>query len=90
MIRLLGAGVFPGAAGPFRFEDRKRYRPVGARSSAGLAIRSSWWDTGAARSGKDLRARVKAHEDAGIDEVLLDPTVPALDQVDRAADVVFG
>jgi alkanesulfonate monooxygenase SsuD/methylene tetrahydromethanopterin reductase-like flavin-dependent oxidoreductase (luciferase family) len=45
---------------------------------------------GAARSEEDLDARVKAYEDAGIDEVLLDPTVPVLDQVDRAADVVFG
>jgi hypothetical protein len=38
---------------------------------------------GSAREGE-------SHEDAGIDEVLFDPTVPALDQVDRAADVVFG
>jgi hypothetical protein len=33
---------------------------------------------------------VKAYQDAGIDELILDPTVPNLDQVDRAADVVFG
>jgi hypothetical protein len=38
----------------------------------------------------DLRDRIKAYEDAGVDEVLLDPSVAALDQVDRAADVVFG
>jgi hypothetical protein len=38
----------------------------------------------------DLRDRIKAYEDGGIDEVILDPTVAALDQVDRAADVVFA
>jgi alkanesulfonate monooxygenase SsuD/methylene tetrahydromethanopterin reductase-like flavin-dependent oxidoreductase (luciferase family) len=45
---------------------------------------------GAARSEADVRDRVTAYEDAGIDELVLDPTVPNLDQVDRAADVVFG
>jgi len=45
---------------------------------------------GAARSPADLRDRVKAYEDAGIDELILDPSVAILDQVDRAADVVFG
>jgi alkanesulfonate monooxygenase SsuD/methylene tetrahydromethanopterin reductase-like flavin-dependent oxidoreductase (luciferase family) len=45
---------------------------------------------GAARSEDDLRDRLKAYEEAGIDEVVLDPTVATLDQVDRAADVVFG
>jgi alkanesulfonate monooxygenase SsuD/methylene tetrahydromethanopterin reductase-like flavin-dependent oxidoreductase (luciferase family) len=44
---------------------------------------------GAARSEEELRTRIKAYQDAGIDEVLLDPTVAALDQVNRAADVVF-
>jgi hypothetical protein len=45
---------------------------------------------GAARSADDIRARLKAYEDGGVDELFLDPTVGALDQVDRAADVVFG
>jgi len=45
---------------------------------------------GAARSADDIRDRVKVYEDAGIDELILDPTVANLDQVDRAADIVFG
>jgi len=45
---------------------------------------------GAIHDPDELRGRVRAYEDAGIDELLLDPTVPHLDQVDRAADVVFG
>jgi alkanesulfonate monooxygenase SsuD/methylene tetrahydromethanopterin reductase-like flavin-dependent oxidoreductase (luciferase family) len=45
---------------------------------------------GAARTKDVLRDRVKAYEDAGIDELVLDPTVADLDQVDRAADAVFG
>jgi alkanesulfonate monooxygenase SsuD/methylene tetrahydromethanopterin reductase-like flavin-dependent oxidoreductase (luciferase family) len=45
---------------------------------------------GAARSADDIRAHLKAYEDGGVDELILDPTVGALDQVDRAADVVFG
>jgi hypothetical protein len=32
---------------------------------------------------------VPAYEDAGIDELLLNPSVAVLDQVDRAAGVVF-
>lgn len=45
---------------------------------------------GAAREPSDLRDRIKAYEDAGIDELLLDPTVANVDQVDRAAEIVFG
>jgi alkanesulfonate monooxygenase SsuD/methylene tetrahydromethanopterin reductase-like flavin-dependent oxidoreductase (luciferase family) len=45
---------------------------------------------GAARSEEDLRARLKAYQDAGIDELVLDPTVASLDQVERAADIAFG
>ena len=45
---------------------------------------------GAARTPADIVTRVRAYEDAGIDELLLDPTVPNVDQVDRAADIVFG
>ena len=45
---------------------------------------------GAARSPEVLRDRIKAFEDAGVDELILDPTVTSLDQVDRAADVAFS
>ena len=45
---------------------------------------------GAARSPHDLRSRMRAYEDAGIDELLFDPTVANIDQVDRLADIVFG
>lgn len=44
---------------------------------------------GAARSEEDLRARLKAYQDAGVDELILDPSVSKLDQIDRVADVVF-
>jgi hypothetical protein len=33
---------------------------------------------------------MRAYEDAGIDELLFDPTVAHIDQVDRLADIVFG
>jgi alkanesulfonate monooxygenase SsuD/methylene tetrahydromethanopterin reductase-like flavin-dependent oxidoreductase (luciferase family) len=45
---------------------------------------------GAARRTEDLRGRLLAYEDAGVDELILDPSVPSLDQVDRAADIVFA
>jgi len=45
---------------------------------------------GAARSDQDIRDRIAAYEAAGVDEVILDPTVATIDQVERAADVVFG
>jgi alkanesulfonate monooxygenase SsuD/methylene tetrahydromethanopterin reductase-like flavin-dependent oxidoreductase (luciferase family) len=44
----------------------------------------------AARSPDDIRSRMKAYEDAGVDEVFWDPTVGDVDQVDRLADVTFG
>jgi hypothetical protein len=43
--------------------------------------------------GAARRDRSPRHDQGvrgGADEVLLDPSVAALDQVDRAADVVFG
>jgi len=44
--------------------------------------------TGAARTPDEIRARVAAFEAAGVDELILDPTVADLDQVDRLADVL--
>lgn len=45
---------------------------------------------GAARTTDGLRSRMRAYEDAGIDELVFDPTVANVDQVDRLADVVLG
>jgi alkanesulfonate monooxygenase SsuD/methylene tetrahydromethanopterin reductase-like flavin-dependent oxidoreductase (luciferase family) len=41
------------------------------------------------RTPEAIRERVKAFEDVGFDELILDPTVPSLEQVDRLADVVL-
>lgn len=43
----------------------------------------------ALRTPQRLREAVKAYEAAGVDELIFDPTVPALDEVDRLADVVL-
>jgi probable F420-dependent oxidoreductase len=43
----------------------------------------------APRTPEALRDTIKAFEDTGIDELILDPTVPSLDQIDRVADVVL-
>jgi len=37
-----------------------------------------------------IRAAVDAYRDAGVDELVLDPTVSDPGQVDLLADVVFG
>jgi alkanesulfonate monooxygenase SsuD/methylene tetrahydromethanopterin reductase-like flavin-dependent oxidoreductase (luciferase family) len=44
----------------------------------------------AARDPDEIRRRIEAFEEAGADELILDPSSFALDQVDRLADVVFG
>jgi alkanesulfonate monooxygenase SsuD/methylene tetrahydromethanopterin reductase-like flavin-dependent oxidoreductase (luciferase family) len=44
---------------------------------------------GAARGQDDVRARLRAFEETGIDELIFDPTVPSLDQVDLLADAVL-
>lgn len=44
----------------------------------------------AARQPDEIRRRIEAFEEAGADEFILDPSLFALDQVDRLADVVFG
>ena len=41
------------------------------------------------RTEDAIRERVKAFEDTGIDELILDPTVGKLDQVDRLADMIL-
>lgn len=43
----------------------------------------------APRKPEAIRERVKAFEDTGIDELVLDPTVGDLEQVDRLADIVL-
>jgi alkanesulfonate monooxygenase SsuD/methylene tetrahydromethanopterin reductase-like flavin-dependent oxidoreductase (luciferase family) len=43
---------------------------------------------GASRTEAAVRDTAAAFEDAGVDELIFDPTVPALDQVDRLAEVV--
>jgi alkanesulfonate monooxygenase SsuD/methylene tetrahydromethanopterin reductase-like flavin-dependent oxidoreductase (luciferase family) len=45
---------------------------------------------GAARSDDDLRARQAAYAEMGVDELIWDPSVADLDQVDRLADVVLA
>jgi alkanesulfonate monooxygenase SsuD/methylene tetrahydromethanopterin reductase-like flavin-dependent oxidoreductase (luciferase family) len=44
--------------------------------------------SGAAHTQGAVRDTAAAFEDAGVDELIFDPTVPALDQVDRLADTV--
>jgi hypothetical protein len=43
----------------------------------------------AARTPEAIAERVRAFADAGFDELILDPTVPDLAQVDRLADAVL-
>jgi alkanesulfonate monooxygenase SsuD/methylene tetrahydromethanopterin reductase-like flavin-dependent oxidoreductase (luciferase family) len=43
----------------------------------------------ALRTPERLRDAVKAYTEAGVDELILDPTVASLDEVDRAADAVL-
>lgn len=42
------------------------------------------------RTPEALVERQRKYEDAGVDEVIWDPTVPDIDQVDRLADAVLG
>jgi alkanesulfonate monooxygenase SsuD/methylene tetrahydromethanopterin reductase-like flavin-dependent oxidoreductase (luciferase family) len=43
----------------------------------------------APRSAEAIQGAVKAYEEAGADELILDPSVPDPDQVDLLAEVVF-
>jgi alkanesulfonate monooxygenase SsuD/methylene tetrahydromethanopterin reductase-like flavin-dependent oxidoreductase (luciferase family) len=44
---------------------------------------------GALRSEQAVKDAVKAFEDAGVTELIFDPTVPDLDEIDRLADLVL-
>ena len=44
---------------------------------------------GASRTPEAVRATAAAFEELGVDELVFDPTVANLDQVDRLADTVF-
>jgi hypothetical protein len=43
----------------------------------------------AARTPEQITERVRQFADAGFTDLVLDPTIPSLDQVDRLADVVL-
>lgn len=43
----------------------------------------------APRTPEAIRDRVRAFEDIGVDELILDPTVPDVEQVDRLAEIVL-
>jgi alkanesulfonate monooxygenase SsuD/methylene tetrahydromethanopterin reductase-like flavin-dependent oxidoreductase (luciferase family) len=45
---------------------------------------------GALRSGEAIRGAMAAYEAAGVDELILDPSVADVDQVDLLAEVVFS
>jgi len=44
---------------------------------------------GATRTPEQIAERVRQFADVGFTDVVIDPTIPSLDQVDRLADVVF-
>ncbi len=44
---------------------------------------------GALRTEQEVKDAVKGFEDAGVTELILNPTVPNLDEIDRLADIVF-
>jgi alkanesulfonate monooxygenase SsuD/methylene tetrahydromethanopterin reductase-like flavin-dependent oxidoreductase (luciferase family) len=45
---------------------------------------------GALRSPEAIQGAIAAYEAAGVDELIFDPTVPDVDQVDQLAEVVFS
>jgi alkanesulfonate monooxygenase SsuD/methylene tetrahydromethanopterin reductase-like flavin-dependent oxidoreductase (luciferase family) len=45
---------------------------------------------GALRSPEAIQGAIAAYEAAGVDELIFDPTVPDVDQVDKLAEVVFS
>jgi hypothetical protein len=45
--------------------------------------------TGAPRTPQEIRDRAAAFADLGVDELVFDPTVASLDQVDLLADVLL-
>jgi hypothetical protein len=44
---------------------------------------------GAVRTPEELAQRVRQYADAGFTDVVIDPTIPDLTQVDRLADAVL-
>jgi hypothetical protein len=44
---------------------------------------------GAARTAEQITERARQFAGAGFTDLVLDPTIPSLDQVDRLADVVL-
>lgn len=74
------------------------YFGLGDEDTSRASLRSyygflgDWVDTiveSALRTPEAIRDAVRRFADAGIDEIIFDPTVPSLEQVDRLADVVF-
>jgi alkanesulfonate monooxygenase SsuD/methylene tetrahydromethanopterin reductase-like flavin-dependent oxidoreductase (luciferase family) len=59
------------------------YKPMGDDVAGMIA-------GGALRSADAIAGAIAAYEAAGVDELILDPTVSGPDQVDLLADVVFG
>ena len=59
------------------------YKPMGDEIAGMIA-------GGALRSADAISGAISAYEAAGVDELILDPTVPDPEQVDLLADVVFG
>jgi alkanesulfonate monooxygenase SsuD/methylene tetrahydromethanopterin reductase-like flavin-dependent oxidoreductase (luciferase family) len=59
------------------------YAPMGPEVSGMIA-------DGALRSAEAIKAALAAYEQAGVGELILDPSVGDPDQVDALADVVFG
>ncbi|HEX2192950.1 MAG TPA: hypothetical protein VHH09_07125, partial [Acidimicrobiales bacterium] len=58
------------------------YRPMGSETAEMIA-------GSALRSPDAITAAVGAYADAGVDELMLDPTVPDPEQVDLVAEVVL-
>lgn len=54
-----------------------------------LGDRATRMAEGIPRTPDDLRTTVRRFEDAGVDELVLDPTVAELEQVDRLAEAVL-
>ena len=74
------------------------YFGLGDEDTSRASLRSyygflgDWVDTiveGAHRTPQAIQDVLKRFADIGVHEVILDPTVPSLEQVDRLADVVF-
>jgi alkanesulfonate monooxygenase SsuD/methylene tetrahydromethanopterin reductase-like flavin-dependent oxidoreductase (luciferase family) len=75
------------------------YFGLGDEAASRAALRSYYGFLGdyadavagsALRTPQSVRDAVRAYEDVGVTELVLDPTVASLDEVDRLADIVFG